>query len=39
MIDEWHSRAELHSNLKEEPMKWIVTKYRILHSNNIILKQ
>ena len=35
---QWHSRAELHSNLKEKPMKWIVTKYRILHSNNVILK-
>ena len=23
---QWHSRAKLHSNLKEEPMKLIITK-------------
>ena len=28
LIDDrqWHSRAELHSNLKEKPMKLIITK-------------
>ena len=26
MIDEWYNKAELHSNLKEEPMKLIIAK-------------